>query len=560
MATAGGGQRLVLWFRNDLRLHDNYIVHEAAQRVKRGEASEVLPVYVYDPRFFAATPWGALKTGAHRAKFIQECVADLKQRLQGLGSDLVVAVGQPEQLLPALLEGGGAAPLVLTAEECTSEEAAVDVAVARSLKPAGGKLLRYWGHTMYHYDDLTAPPAGGGKGVFAPGMKDLPDVFTPFKEKVEKRAAVRRDLPPPAKGELPLPPAPRLGAAAAAALAAPLPGWEQLPWPAGAAPAPPVKHPQAVLDFKGGETAALARLKYYLWDSDLLSTYFDTRNGMLGGDYSTKFAPWLAQGCISPRKIFHEIRKYESQRFSNKSTYWVIFELIWRDFFRFFALKHGNRIFFETGTSGLPLVWNPDPELWARWREGRTGLPLVDANMRELAATGFMSNRGRQNVASYLVLDLGVDWRRGADYFEETLLDYDVTSNWGNWVSAAGLTGGRVNHFNIAKQSKDYDPSGEYVKTWCPELKNVPVAKVHEPWLMSKEEQERSGCRIGIDYPNPIPASRHGRPHAGAGSGGDRFGNRPSSGRGGGRGSGGGGRGGRGGGGGRPRSEFDRYK
>ncbi|GIL83479.1 hypothetical protein Vretimale_11168 [Volvox reticuliferus] len=565
MATAGGGKRVVLWFRNDLRLHDNYIVHDAVQRVKRGEASEVLPVYCFDPRVYGTTPWGHLKTGAHRAAFLLECVADLKSRLRDVGSDLLVAVGKPEEVLPGLMEGSAAPSLVLTAEEVTSEETKTDVAVARALKQrapgAAAKLLRFWGHTMYHIDDLTQPPEGGGRAAFAPGMKDMPDVFTPFREKVEKRCPVRKDLPPPQSGDLPLPPPGTLQAAAAAALAAPLPAWDQLPYPPSVRPQPPTKHPKAVLDFRGGETAALARLQYYLWDRDLIAAYFDTRNGMLGGDYSTKFAPWLAAGCISPRKIYHEIRKYEAQRQSNKSTYWVIFELIWRDFFRFFALKHGNRIFFETGTSGLPLAWNPDPELWQRWRDGETGQPLVDANMRELAATGFMSNRGRQNVASYLVLDLGVDWRRGADYFESLLLDYDVTSNWGNWVSAAGLTGGRINHFNIVKQSKDYDPQGEYVRTWCPELRNVPLAKVHEPWLMSKEEQDKAGCRIGVDYPNPIPTSRFGRPHGGASSGGGGGGGRPGSARPhSGRGGGGGGGGRGGGGGGFRKSEFERYK
>jgi deoxyribodipyrimidine photo-lyase len=98
------------------------------------------------------------------------------------------------------------------------------------------------------------------------------------------------------------------------------------------------------------------------------------------------------------------------------------------------------------------------------------------------SSAGWMSNRGRQNVASYLALDLGLDWRRGAALFEHLLLDYDVASNWGNWVAAAGLTGGRVNHFNITKQSKDYDPQGDYMRHWLPELSNVPTARIHEPW------------------------------------------------------------------------------
>jgi deoxyribodipyrimidine photo-lyase len=204
---------------------------------------------------------------------------------------------------------------------------------------------------------------------------------------------------------------------------------------------------------------------------------------MLGADYSTKFGPWLAAGCLSPRTIYHEVRRYEQHRTANKSTYWVIWELTCRDWFRFYAAKQGSRLFYPGGPAGLTgLRWSSDPELWARWSTGTTGMPLVDANMRELAQTGWMSNRGRQNVASYLALDLGVDWRRGADLFEHLLLDYDVASNWGNWAAAAGLTGGRVNHFNITKQSKDYDPDGDYIRHWLPELSKVPASRIHQPW------------------------------------------------------------------------------
>ena len=186
--------------------------------------------------------------------------------------------------------------------------------------------------------------------------------------------------------------------------------------------------------------------------------------------------------------------------------------------------------------------------------------PKVAALLAPHSPAGWMSNRGRQNVASYLALDLGVDWRRGADLFEHLLLDYDVASNWGNWVAAAGLTGGRINHFNITKQSKDYDPDGDYIRHWLPELQRVPTARIHEPWwvaglagmlacqqhaapfvhaqhllpvahcllrsrplrrLMSRDEQAQYGVQIGADYPAPIPASRFGRPHGGGRVGGD---------------------------------------
>jgi len=264
-------------------------------------------------------------------------------------------------------------------------------------------------------------------------------------------------------------------------------------------------------NFKGGENFALSRVKDYIWNKDLLRVYFDTRNGMIGSDYSTKFAPWLALGNISPRYIARECRRYEQERVQNKSTYWVVFELLWRDYFKFFAKKHGTSIFQIDGTIGKrdhvnKRKWGLDPKQIQAWKDGMTGYPLVDANMRELAATGFQSNRGRQNVCSFLTIDMNMDWRYGAEHFEELLLDYDVHSNWGNWASGAGMTGGRLNRFNIVKQSKDYDFGGDYVRLWCPELKNVPDQYIHEPWKMSDTLMNECGVKIGPgrDYPSPI--------------------------------------------------------
>lgn len=191
------------------------------------------------------------------------------------------------------------------------------------------------------------------------------------------------------------------------------------------------------------------------------------QNGMLGEGYSSKLSPWLALGCISPRRIWSEAQRYETERrIKNKSTYWLIFELTWRDFFIYMALSQGDKIFVPGGVTGDRTPWRGSPDKLERWKEGKTGDPLVDANMRELGATGFMSNRGRQNVASFLIFDLGVDWRYGAAHFEEYLLDYDPCSNWGNWVAAAGLTGQRINKFNTKKQLSDYDPQREYVNHW----------------------------------------------------------------------------------------------
>ncbi|CAJ1435853.1 unnamed protein product [Effrenium voratum] len=280
-----------------------------------------------------------------------------------------------------------------------------------------------WGSTLFHRDDLPFKERD---------LRNAPDVFTVFKNQVEPEMAarvnevpdsfrggkkaksdmkVRPCLPEPGAGSLPLP---ELGAGLEFDLVFE-PQWQDLPYPEQVEP-PEVEG--AALHFEGGEEAALARLRHYLFDTDAVASYFDTRNGMLGPDYSTKLAPWLAHGCVSPGKVFEQIREYEKERVANKSTYWVLFELMWRDFYRFFAAKHGNKIFQLHGLGGGRAAWKSDKEAFQLWAEGRTGFPLVDANMRELRATGFMSNRGRQNVASFLALDMGLDWRDGAEWFE----------------------------------------------------------------------------------------------------------------------------------------------
>ncbi|CAK9033189.1 unnamed protein product [Durusdinium trenchii] len=471
------------------------VLSRAAQLAKE-QKLPVLPVYFLDPRQFQSTKFGTLKTGAFRALFLLQSVRVLKRRLRAIGSDLLIQVGKPEELLPKLLAEKS---IVLTQEEVTSEELRVDDALRQALQQKGCEAFEYcWGSTLFHKDDLP----------YQKDLRDAPDVFTTFKNQVEPEMAarvnevpetfrggrksrssmgVRPCLPELTAGSLPFP---ETGAALDFELVFE-PEWKDLPYPA------PVDEPvlpeTAAMHFEGGEEAALARLQYYLFETNAVAKYFDTRNGMLGPDYSTKLAPWLAFGCLSPRKIFEQIREYEKEIVANKSTYWVLFELMWRDFYRFFAAKHGNQIFKLHGISGKG-DWKPDQELFRLWAEGKTGYPLVDANMRELSATGFMSNRGRQNVASFLALDMKLDWRQGADWFESFLVDYDVASNWGNWVHAAGLTTGRLNRFNVVRQSKMYDKDGAYLRHWLPELRRVPVRFIHEPWTMSPDEKVKFGA------------------------------------------------------------------
>jgi deoxyribodipyrimidine photo-lyase len=482
--TTKNNHRTIVWFRGtDLRLHDNEVVSRAVESIRRNKTADVVPVFCYDPRWFCESKFrsGSVKTGPYRAQFLMESVQNLKENLLRIGSDLIVASGPPEDHIPKLVPQGWSCT-VYAQKEVTSEEIAAEKAVKNAL-PRFSSLELVWGSTLYHVDDLNFDV-----------YHAMPTVFTPFRQKVENGATVRQTLPSPANGDLgripgdvpvPLPPT----------------TIEQLP--ASIPLQTPARDPRSAFTLPGGEAAALGRLKYYLFDSHLVSKYFEIRNGMLGSDYSTKLAPALAHGCISPRFIYESIQTYEKQHISNKSTYWVIFELVWRDYFKFYALSQGNSIFYRDGPAGKHRAWDTDREKFQRWKDGKTGWPLVDANMRELAATGFMSNRGRQNVASFLCLDLNLDWRLGADYFETMLLDYDVASNWGNWVAAAGLTGGRVNKFNIVKQSKDYDKEGEYIRHWVPELGNVPAEKIHDMKLSIKD-QEVFSVRLGENYPVPI--------------------------------------------------------
>lgn len=217
-----------------------------------------------------------------------------------------------------------------------------------------------------------------------------------------------------------------------------------------------------------GEKAGVHRLKYYLWESARIESYKETRNGMLEFDDSSKFSPYLAIGALSPRTVYKEIKRYELEVCENESTYWLFFELLWRDYFKLYALKHGARLFDLQGPKQRQLEWIEGNELktaFKNWKHGSTGQDFIDANMRELIKTGWMSNRGRQNVASYWAKHLCADWRLGAKWFERTLIDFDPESNWGNWAYNSGVgPDPRDRKFDPVKQSEMYDSDASYRK------------------------------------------------------------------------------------------------
>lgn len=418
------------------------------------------------------------KTGKYRAKFVIESVENLRDSLQQLGSNLLVRVGKPEEEIFKLARKYKSS-WVFCNRERTQEEVEVQDALEKNLWSVGQEVRYSRGKMLYYTSDLPFP------------ITHTPDVFTQFRKEVERGVRIREPLSTPSTlpefdtgievGEIP-----NIQDF----------GLEEFK-----------TDDRAVLHFRGGESAALERLNYYFNDSGLPSSYFDTRDGMIGGDYSSKFSPWLSQGCLSPKMIMRALKSYEQRFRPNKSTNWFFSELLWRDFYRLMAKKHGENIFLKGGMQEKENEsLTNDITLFNIWRKGRTGVPFIDANMREIAKTGFMSNRGRQNVASFLVNDLQVNWQYGAEYFESMLVDYDAASNWGNWNYLAGVGNDprEIRIFNIMSQARKYDPQGEYVKLWLPELGNLPPTKVHAPEMLTEEEQKEMHFLIGADYPKAM--------------------------------------------------------
>ena len=398
-------------------------------------------MYFLDPKHFENDSLGFPKMGAFRAQFLLESTSLIYKAIcKTSAATCSLFWIRRKNALPALAERVGAEAIFFH-NEIATEEVAAEKAVSTALALlARRRCTPFLVAHLFHPSDLP----------FA--IADLPEVFTDFRKKVEKRCDVRPPLPAPECVLLPehieIPPIPTLHSIGLA---------------------PPEKDERQIYPFVGGESAALARLDEYFFRTHQVAKYKETRNGLLG-DYSSKFSPWLAAGNVSARFIFQQLKKYEREHRKNSSTYWLFFELVWRDYFRCLFAKHGNAYFLRGGIRGQAPAETPDTALFEKWKAGETGQNFIDANMKELAKTGWMSNRGRQNVASFLVHDLHLPWRWGAAYFESQLIDYDVHSNWGNWAYVAGVGNdprvGRA--FNPAVQAERYDAGEEYVRTWLP--------------------------------------------------------------------------------------------
>ncbi|KAG5983284.1 hypothetical protein E4U55_000362 [Claviceps digitariae] len=546
---------LVYLLRRDLRVADNPVLHHLASVGDHG-FTHLLPIYVFPAKQVEVS--GFLKNGEtspyppalsqigkfwrcgpHRAKFLAESVWNLKDNLEELNSGLVIRVGSTKDVLDHLVGGlkntATTVNSVWMTEELSWEEKQEQKEVA-SLCSERDIDFKVWKDEKYFVDDRDTGLAG---------PEDLPDVFTTYRKSQEPlREKPRQVLPRPEKSSLPALPEkstipdqahPFVSASSLEDLC------DKLTKPlvnilADPPPAPEVI--QSSHSFTGGESEAWKRMAH-LAQSGALTSYKNTRNGLIGADYSTKLSSYLALGCLTARQVHEELLKFENGKCDeykdadgygkgeNEGTKGIRFELLWRDYMRLCTAKFGRKLFRLSGfrqDDSYRKTWNtsneetaspkqdPSPvvvsEMLERFKNGTTGMGLVDASQRELYFTGYTSNRARQNVASFLSKHLEIDWRYGAEWYEMMLVDYDVSSNWANWQYVSGVGNdprGDARTFNPVKQAFDYDKKGAFVRMWIPELAGLEkLENVFQVWTAEKDDLVRCGLSQNVMATEPM--------------------------------------------------------
>ena len=419
----------LVWFRNDLRVDDHNGLKSAIEN-----SNKVIGFFCFNPQYYKENNLGFKKVDVFRLKFLIETIENLKQNLKKNNITLIIKVGNPIEELIKIISEKKINNIYLQ-KEWTRDE--IDEENCLRKKCTNVVFYNTYDQFLYHPKDVD--------GEF------ISDIFTSFRKYCEKKVDVRHISYLSKK----------LGTKNLLNDSYHTPSLHQLGFENFDI------DDRSAFPFLGGSDSAKERLNYYLWRTKKISYYKHTRNGLIGLDYSSKFSAWLSNGSISPREIYWEIKEYERDIMKNQSTYWLIFELIWRDFFKYISLKYGNKIFMIGGILDKNYLWKNDIKLFNDWINGKTTEQFVNANMIELKQTGWMSNRGRQNVASFLAKDLKIDWRWGAKYFESKLIDYDVHSNYGNWMYVSGVGNDpRDRKFNIKFQAERYDSENKYQKMW----------------------------------------------------------------------------------------------
>jgi deoxyribodipyrimidine photo-lyase len=410
-------KRILVWFRNDLRLHDNEMLIEAIAK-----SDQILPVYFFDPRHFEEANFH--KSSLARTRFLLESVAELRASFRKLGGDILIIHGRPETHLPELVTQFEISE-VYHHREVAPAETLVSANVEDQLWKIKVNLKHFIGHTLYNKEDLPFP------------IKDIPDVFTQFKKKTERDAMVKACFNEPEQ----------------------IAFVENEDW--GDIPALSTLYPEQVIedfiasDLIGGEHAGLRHLEALLRPESSIYVKVSSRNADPSG-YISNLSPWLSLGCLSPRKVYWAVKGAEDRVGSNSNFSQLILGLFKRDYFRFMFKKHGAPYLEQV----LPAVEEfsnaSERQNLELWKNGETGHDMIDGYMKTLKDEGYISNYGRVLTATFLVHVLKSDWTKGAAYFEERLIDYSAASNWGNWECIASSVSGSKskNGFDVDKHLK----------------------------------------------------------------------------------------------------------
>lgn len=445
----------LIWFRHDLRIHD----HEPLLRAMQSE-EETIGLYIHDVRQDEEILPGIVRMGQYRRRFLAESLLELGESLKSLGISFVIKRGISSKEMSTVIHDYGVDQVLVHEHPGVWERRDLDHLM--NIHPEVTWSL-FDGHTLMRRKDLPMKAS------------EFPMSFSKFRSKLEKRLKI------PQKGSEYSSEDPLLFSEVKAPDHANFHNGSN----------PDFTLPDFMKSWldgvenivKGGESAGLERLENYVSVNGGLFSYKETRDGMLHFDDSSKLSFWLSNGSLSAKRVYQKIMEAESMHGRNISSYWLFFELLWREYFQWLMWSTNERLFLRKGFLNGELLWHEDQEAFLKWREGITGYPLVDAAMEELNRTGFMSNRARQNVASFLTKNLGIDWLLGAKYFEAMLIDFDPASNYGNWAYQAGVgTDAReLRAFNVIGQGKRYDPSGAYARYWLGLSEEIPDHLIYDP-------------------------------------------------------------------------------
>jgi deoxyribodipyrimidine photo-lyase len=408
----------LFWFRHDLRLTDNPALTQLCTHVDK-----MLCVYVLSQEDTLHRAKFDDRLGEQKKQFLRQSLDALDRKLRLKTQYLLVVDGPAVKTISELAERFDVSHIGISLHPGVYEQQEV-LALKKALPQI--EWIGAQSHSLFSTAELPFDLAA------------LPSTFSPFRKLVETLPIAQ-------------------------------PVCEPSRLPIVVDPPPDIKQWNLIsMAVQGGEAAGLAQLNSYLFDTDRVKQYKQTRNALDDWGSSSKLSFWLANGCLSVKTIYAQLKLYEQQRGANDSTYWLFFELLWREYFQWYLTKHQAKLFDFAGVKQTPPSTSFNQERFTRWSEGMTDFPIVNACIRQLNQTGYMSNRGRQLVASCLVHELALDWRYGAAYFEQQLIDYDVASNWGNWQYLAGVGADPRGHrrFDLQKQTDIYDPLGIFRQKW----------------------------------------------------------------------------------------------